>query len=131
MSKTRRNNGITLVEVVVSIGLLAMLLVTTLSIRGRHIRQIRRAKEIQNAVAATDQQIALWYESKDGIPANATGVFASLDSCSWRTSLLPAVGTNQKWGAVKVRVEAISARTSEVLVAVELLGSPKDQKGGA
>lgn len=52
--------GLTLLEVVVALGLVATLLVTMLVAHGRLTRQQRRAERQTEAIAAADQLLASW-----------------------------------------------------------------------
>ena len=131
-AKTRAADGLTLIEVVASIGLLATLLVLTLSIRASHVRQINRAFEIESAGAAIDQQMALWMEASDSVPVNESGRFPDSENFYWKTTLLDAAGTNSNWKPVKIRVEAVSVADEETVASLEILESPEliDTIGG-
>lgn len=130
VSKAPRNKGITLIEVLVSIGLLATLMVTTLSIRTRHVRQIRVAREIEQATLALDRQIAIWFEDEEGIPVDESGILDRENGLTWKTTVLPLASSNSGWQAVKIRVAAVSVDSEEVVVAVDLLDSPPEEESG-
>ena len=66
--RSSRRRAITLVEVVASIGLVGVLLVSMLISASTHTRQINRSKKISQAVQLLDQQIAEWFASEEPFP---------------------------------------------------------------
>lgn len=124
--RSSRRHGITLVEVVASIGLLATLLVTTLSTRSSLIRQANKAFAIEQATEAIDQQIAVWFENSDELPRNESGAFADTEQFFWRTSVVPARSSNSDWDFVTLRVDAVSSDTQDVVASVEIVDLPAD-----
>lgn len=81
--------GMTLVEVVVGLMLLASLGVGTLLACGAHQRQLQRASERMEAVEIADQLLASWYASGQRLPRAATGQIQLVsDRWIWQTRVI-------------------------------------------
>ena len=127
-SKTRSTDGLTLIEVIASVGLLATLLVMTVSIRANHVRQINQSHEIEEAVAAIDYQMAIWFEDSASIPLNQTGSFDGSETIYWKTTQLESTSTNPNWNPVSIRIEAISVVNQSAVAFVDILDAPVSQE---
>ena len=113
--------GLTLIEVVASVALLSSLLVTTLSIRARHIRQINYAFEKNQAVELLDLQVADWFESEDGFPIGQNGNFPANDDFRWQVFSVPVDSSNPTWQLEAVRIDVTSNKSEKSVVSLELL----------
>lgn len=83
-----RRGGLTLLEVIVAIVLLATLLVGVLVATGRHLRQIRAADQRRQAIEIADGLLAQWLRDPQRIHVPASG--KSRDGFIWRTRELPS-----------------------------------------
>ena len=116
--KIRRcRRGLSLVEVVVSIALLSTLMVSLLSIRSSHVRQIRLAAQKRHAVELLDRQLAQWFDSETLVPVDQQGQFDGEDQLSWRTGLV----SRGDFNGLKVRVEAFESASGDVVSYVEVV----------
>ena len=118
--------GLSLIEVVVSVALLSTLLVSLLSIRSRHVRQIRLASQKVLAAKLLDRQMAKWFDSETSLPVGEAGNFEGNELLSWRTFSLP---DGNAWNALKVRVEAVESETGTVVSSIEVIVTPPDGRG--
>ena len=87
--------GITLVEVVAGMTLLASLATGVLLAFGAHQKQLRRAEQRIDAVQVADQLVGRWYAGK-GIPRNTSGrVLFKQEPWIWNTRTIDrsAVGS--------------------------------------
>lgn len=107
-SRSWRPAGLTLIEVVASIVLLATVLTSIVIAKSRHTRQLALSQRISTAVRAADELIAAWHLSGDGVPVNRTGSIAGDQSLHWRTRLLTGHEL-ESWRASVVRVELMDA----------------------
>lgn len=121
--------GLTLIEVIVSVGLLAALLVTTLSIRSQHIRQINLAYQKKTAVELLDRQLAVWFSPENSIPVNESGGFDDNPDYRWRASEIRGRNSNPEWNTSTVRIEVVSNQSEDVITQLDLIVSPKEEEG--
>jgi len=77
--------GLSLVEVVAGVALLATLLVGIVLAAGRHGAQLRAAEQRLAAVRAADRLLAQWYGEPAGPPRDATGPVTGAPGLVWRT----------------------------------------------
>ena len=78
--------GITLVEVVAGMTLLASLATGVVLAYGAHQKQLRRAELRIDAVHVADQLLAQWYSGEEAVPRNRRGrVFAEGERWIWKT----------------------------------------------
>ena len=111
-------DGLTLVEVVVSIGLLSALMVSLLSIRSSHVRQIRLAAQKRHAVELLDRQLSQWFEDEYLVPIDRQGEFEGDEQLFWRTGL---VSQSNYLNGMKVRVDAVESDSGNVVSSVEVV----------
>jgi len=111
-------DGLTLVEVVVSIGLLSALMVSLLSIRSSHVRQIRLAAQKRHAVELLDRQLSQWFEDEYLVPIDRQGEFEGDEQLFWRTGL---VSQSKYLNGMKVRVDAVESDSGNVVSSVEVV----------
>lgn len=92
-SSSQRPKGLTLLEVVVSLVLLATLLVGSLMAHGRHVRQVKRAKLRLEAVQGADRLLTEWFREVERVPKSSRGPIAGSPALAWRTESIPDVNT--------------------------------------
>jgi|GEM_PF-1054369 len=83
-----RARGLTLIEVVAAIAILGTLLVGVVLAKSRHTRQAALAQTKMQAVLLTDELIAGWWDSADGVPIGDEGVLSKADALRWQTRLV-------------------------------------------
>ena len=111
-------NGLTLVEVVVSIALLSALMVSLLSIRSSHVRQIRLAAQKRHAVELLDRQLSQWFEDEYLVPIDTQGEFEGDELLFWQTGL---VSQSNYLNGMKVRVDAVESASGNIVSSVEVV----------
>ena len=123
--RRRRRDGLTLVEVVVSLALLATLAVGILIAYGSHQRQMRAAQRQLEAQQIADELLAGWYDSANVIPRDQFGAVSGReDSWWWRTTTV----RQQRMGNSRfliVRLDLMrliqADRPGPVVLSIELL----------
>lgn len=115
-----RRKGLTLVEVVVSIALLSILLVSMVSINRQHTRQIRLAKKKQVANQLLDQLLGEWFQNSEPLPKVGQGVFET-SGYFWNCKSRPGDLTNAAWKTSILQVDVFHQDVEEALATVELL----------
>ena len=119
--------GLTLVEVVAGLALLASLGVAMLSILTAHRQQARQAADRLQAADLADQLLAGWYSSGGGVPRNAAGVF-SRGECQWTTRAIDQrMVDGYAIEIVRLQVAA-RARPGVPLVTINLLSRVPGQR---
>lgn len=116
-----RRPGLTLLEVVAAILLLATLLAGILTGLARQSRQLRRADVRMQAVAAADALLTDWQAAGAEIPESASG--GAGQSFAWRTTPVPDATAASLYSRV-VRLEVFSSSppaASDPLLALDLL----------
>src|SRR3954467_9179303 len=91
-SSPRRRRGVTLIEVVAGLVILAVLVSSLTLARGRLARQWGAAQRKPDAAGAVARLLAAWIGGADGpdaIPVAAAGALQGVEGCSWRTSVTP------------------------------------------
>ncbi|MCA9215913.1 MAG: type II secretion system protein [Planctomycetales bacterium] len=83
--RLRNRSGLTLIEVIASIGLLATLLVATMTAYSRHVRQIESSRFRINAAESADVLLSKWFSDEDEIPFPAEGCCGEDKEYSWAT----------------------------------------------
>ncbi len=131
-SRRSARTGLTLVEVVAGIALLATLLVSLLSAFRAHAAQIRSAQDRLRAIRIADELLATWM---------AAGVIPAVDEqesipettgWSWRIARAESSPDLQKLGAAAVRLEIVEASedsSARVLTFVELMVQGNSRTG--
>lgn len=100
----RLRRGLTLIEVLAAIAILGTVLVGVVLARSRHTRQLADTHRQNALVRATDELIASWWSSAEGVPVEQSGVCGPNGEMVWQTRVVSnrAVET---MGARVVRVE--------------------------
>lgn len=83
-----RDRGLTLIEVLAGLALLAALLMTILTARSRAALQWSRANERIRAVEAADRLLSEWWQDPKSFPRAGEGVVAGVDGFRWRTRIV-------------------------------------------
>jgi Tfp pilus assembly protein PilV len=109
-------SGMTLVEVVAGLMLLATLLASLVTVKAGLMRQNRLAERRREAVSAADQLLAQWWQNPKTFPRSATG--ATPSGLLWQTRVVPNPAA-QAAGAQVVRLEV--SDESGTQAALELL----------
>jgi prepilin-type N-terminal cleavage/methylation domain-containing protein len=138
--RRRRRDGLTLVEVVVSLALLATLAVAILIAYGSHQRQMRAAQLQLEAQQIADELLAGWYDSANPIPRDRFGAVSGReDSWWWRTTTVrQQLMGNARFLIVRLDLMRLIQvdRPGPVVSSVELLvhspqfTSPQGPQGG-
>jgi prepilin-type N-terminal cleavage/methylation domain-containing protein len=118
--KSRR--GVTLIEVLAGLIVLAVLISSIAVARGRLLRQDAEARRKTAAADAVDRMLATWVGGAgqdDAMPVPARGDLQGVDGCTWRTSWAPVDAGAARVGAGVVRVEVLSGANR--VLAVEVL----------
>jgi len=113
--KSRRRHraaaGVTLIEVIAGLVVLAVLVCAVTLARGRFMRQWESAQRRTQAAEAVDRMLAGWIGgagTEDAIPVPARGTLPGMEGCAWRTQWVTDAGATRV-GAGVVRVEVIEA----------------------
>jgi prepilin-type N-terminal cleavage/methylation domain-containing protein len=111
--------GVTLIEIVVGLVVLAVLVSSVTLARGRLMRQWSEAERKVQAASAVDQMMAGWIGGgdSDSIPVPSQGTLQGVEGCIWRTNWA-ADGTAQRIGARVVRVEIFEGRNRLLMIDV-------------
>lgn len=118
-----KRRGLTLVEVVAGLALLAALAVGGLLAFGAHQRQLRQSALRLEAATLADRLLTEWYAGSGYVPRPAWGVFP--DAAGWRWHTRPvARGRIDDLEIETVRLEVFAAgnaHASQPAVVVDLL----------
>lgn len=87
-SRVDRCHGLTLVEVVVGLVLMATVLVSSMLASGAHRRQQRAADSKLVAVGIADDLLNQFLNRREGIPPSSQGVVVTRPQWSWRTQVV-------------------------------------------
>ena len=119
----RRRRGLSLVEVVVGLTLMATLLVSTLVAYSGHRRQLRRAEQKRVAVTVADRLLVEMSGTLNGIPLSSQGYIAGHPTWFWRTSPIGIVAPMQiPMTVVRLQiVESVGAGSTTVLASVDVV----------
>lgn len=84
-SGTWKRSGLTLIEVVASLGLLATLLVSLMQAHTRHARQMETARRRIAAGEAADRLLQEWFSNETPLLVDQEGEFSECSEFRWRT----------------------------------------------
>lgn len=99
-----RARGLTLIEVVAAIAILGTLLVGVVLAKSRHTRQAVLAQTKMQAVLLTDELIAGWWDSEEGVPIASEGVLSEAHALRWETRLV----SNREISSLGARVVRVA-----------------------
>ena len=125
-----RRPGLTLLEVVASLTLLATLLVGTILAYGSHIDQVKAAQQRLQATQIAERLLVAWYETEAGVPPRDENVIEGTEGLRWRTMPLDVDDSNLFQARV-IRFEIFDPSDGvkpEPLVYVDLLASEEEEK---
>lgn len=126
--------GLTLIEVIAGLALLGTLLVSTMLAYGRHVRQLKRAREQTLLLKKLDTLVTSWFLQEEALWIPAEGRLPDTPDYRWKRTLTRQSPRNQE-GLLISRVEAWKATTSsddQPLCAIELATpSPASTGGGS
>ncbi|MFK7738312.1 MAG: prepilin-type N-terminal cleavage/methylation domain-containing protein [Pirellulaceae bacterium] len=122
-SRSASKRGLTLIELVVGLVLLATVLVSILLASARYEKSSRLAKNRRQAVQLADNLLASWFDSPRGIPIQAKGRFG-IEDFVWQTQL---VRNDQLFGRgvriVRLDVSKVAMPGTSTLLSIELVQS--------
>src|SRR5438874_1896879 len=108
--KSRRGRrGVTLIEIVVGLVVLAVLISALTMARGRFLRAWSQGQRKLEATAAVDRMLSGWIGGgggSDSIPVPSQGSLNGVEGCSWRTNWV-AEPAATRLGAGVVRLEVM------------------------
>lgn len=122
-SARHRGRGMTLVEVVAGLALLATVLAGLLVAKARLGRQVRVTESRRAAVGAADALLTAWWRDKPRFPRNAAGEVPGHADLLWRTQTVASAQAARLCGQV-TRLDVFSAplgANQTPLVTIELL----------
>ena len=121
-----RARGMTLIEVVAGLAILASMLTAIFSVKSRVTRQTRITERRREATAVADALLASWWQNKNTFPRSESGPVEGGQNFIWRTQPIPNPSA-QACGAEVVRLEVLDATSLPApapLVTVELILPP-------
>lgn len=132
-----KNKGMTLIEVVAALAILAGLFGSVVVTHARLSRGWKSAQHKLVAIERLDKQLLIWW-SAGQIPRDQEGFFGSLNnqeqniSLRWRTRSRVESAT-QPYGLTHLQVEALDPRQNPpvILATVELLLPPEQPAAGS
>jgi prepilin-type N-terminal cleavage/methylation domain-containing protein len=115
--KSRR--GVTLIEVVAGLVVLAVLISAVTMARGRLLRGWSEGQKKLQATQAVDRMLAGWIGGggSDSIPVPGQGMLEGVEECAWRTSWI-AGGSANRLGAGVVRLEVLQAGKRVIVIEI-------------
>ena len=126
---TRPRKGLTLVEVIAGLALMASLLSTMVVAYSAHLRQHRNAQRKVLAVELLDRKLEEWRRTSQPIPVPAEGDFLDKPEFHWRSELVPNSTLHQFFGEV-VRIEVREKQAPQrTLCSLELPRPKRDARG--
>jgi len=116
----RFRSGVTLIEIVVGLVVLAVLVSSITVARGRFMRQWSEAERGVQAAKAVDRMLAGWIGNADAdsIPVPSAGNLDGVEGCVWRTNWVSDPSAT-RIGAGVVRVEVLQG--GKRVLAVDVL----------
>lgn len=116
-------HGLTLIEIVAGIALLATLLVSTLAAFRAHAAQVRTAKDRLAAIQIADELLAAWMNAGTLPSIGESEHLPDTKGWKWRIARPEPTRELRRLGALAVRFEILDSAEPNptVLTAVELL----------
>ena len=119
-----RRRGLTLIEVVAALALMATLLVAVLTIKAGLTRRRAAADRQLRAAAAADGLLTAWWGDPESFPVNRSGPVPADPALAWSTRPLPNPAAARLGGRV-VRLDVRDA--AAVVVSVDVLLPPSPE----
>lgn len=115
----RFRSGVTLIEIVVGLVVLAVLVSSVTVARGRFMRQWSETERKLQAAKAVDRMLAGWIggAGADSIPVPGAGNLDGVEGCIWRTNWVNDPSAT-RMGAGVVRVEVLDGGKRVLVVDV-------------
>jgi len=120
---SRKRSGLTLIEVVAGLALMATVLVGILEAGGRHVRQIKRARRQLAAATEADRLLTGMIGNFEQLPDNNAGTECG-DGLMWRTRLMENREARETMNIAIVRLEIFDPRQTKdqtPLVAIDVV----------
>ena len=117
-----RRRGLTLIEVVAALALMATLLVAVLTIKAGLTRRRAVADRQLRAVAAADALLTAWWADPATFPVGRSGPVPAEPSLAWSTRPLPNAAAARLGG----RVIRLDIRDPGVVLSVDVLLPPAE-----
>ena len=127
-SRFLATRGFTLMEVIASVVILTMFLIMVLVAQSRHVRQIKKASQIETAVKLTDQLMADWFDDESPIAVSQSGRFGQNGQYWWQTTQVPTQLTAPNWKVVTIRLDTYIESQKEPLLSIEFLSRPEQTR---
>lgn len=126
-----RTAGLTLVELLASLALLAVLAATVAGAHGRLSRQWHSAEQQLAASAAADRLLNRWWSGEEEMPFAGRGQIEQADGklLHWRTRIVEQQVLNQPLATLRLELTEAGGSWHPPLVAVELLVSERTRTG--
>ena len=103
--------GLTLIEVLGGLLLLATLLVAILISHRQQLTQVQRAHQIHDAIDLSQQQLSVWFSGAEELPHQASGFLDDARRYRWRT-VVTDTSLRDPHGIDTVRYEVFDASAS-------------------
>jgi prepilin-type N-terminal cleavage/methylation domain-containing protein len=123
--KPPARKGLTLIEVIAGLALMATLLVTMLLLKARFTHQLSDSDRKLRAVAAADALLEQWWANPEKFPINRAGSVTDSPGLNWQTHLV-ANDVVSKLDCRVVRLDILSG--DSVVTSVELMLPPERQR---
>ena len=120
---SRKRNGLTLIEVVAGLALMATVLVGILEAGGRHVQQIKRARRQLAAAVDADRLLAGMAGNFAQLPDNNSGSECN-DGLMWRTRPIENREARETMNIAIVRLEIFDPKQTKdqtPLVAIDVV----------
>ena len=114
----RYRRGLTLIEVVAGLALMATILVALLLLKTQFTHQLAASNERLRAVAAADSLLQDWWAAPATFPINKSGTIEIDRSLKWETHLVPNEAVSQLRARV-VKLDILSE--ARVIASVQLM----------
>ena len=118
-----RRAGMTLIEVLGGLALLAAVLGGELAVKSRCTRQARVVAQRREALRAADELLAAWSQSLDAFPRNASGRVETTPELQWHTRRLANAPIERLGGqVVRLEIRSVAGEPGQTpLVEVEVV----------
>jgi prepilin-type N-terminal cleavage/methylation domain-containing protein len=117
-NSARAKPGLTLIEVLAGLALMATLLVAMLYLKSRFMHQLVASNLQLRSTAEADKMMTNWWADPEAIPVNGAGIVPGSPDLSWQTTLVSNDVVHHLGGKV-VRLQVISA--GRVVTTVEFM----------
>lgn len=111
--KCLARSGLTLLEVLAGLALLATLLAGVLTAYGNHVRQVRRTQLRLKAADAADRMLTDWFQRPGGFPEEGCGTVPADVKIDWRTRRLKPLLAEREEDIPIVRLEMFDGKAKE------------------